>query len=45
MPLVNYYAKRGLHTAVDASKSSNVVFAAIQAIFAKPASKDKVSFV
>jgi len=43
-PLVDYYAKRGLHTAVDAAQPSDVVFAAIQAIFAKPESKDKVAF-
>jgi len=44
-PLVDYYAKRGLHTAVDASQPSHSVFAAIQAIFAKPAlSKDQYSF-
>ena len=35
----------GLHTAVDAAQPSEVVFAAIQAIFAKPTeSKDKVAF-
>ncbi|MEQ2222457.1 Adenylate kinase 2, mitochondrial [Ilyodon furcidens] len=32
-PLVRYYSARGLHTAVDASQSPNVVFASIVAAF------------
>lgn len=32
-PLVQYYSARGLHTAVDASQSPNVVFASIAAAF------------
>lgn len=38
-PLVDYYSKRGLHSAVDASKSPDTVFAAIQAIFSAAKSK------
>ncbi|KAM8883466.1 adenylate kinase 2, mitochondrial isoform X2 [Synchiropus splendidus] len=33
VPLVDYYSARGLHTAIDASKSPNVVFASIVAAF------------
>ncbi|CAG2219702.1 AK [Mytilus edulis] len=33
-PLVDYYAKKGIHTAVDASKPPKEVFAAIKEIFA-----------
>ncbi|XP_052086336.1 adenylate kinase 2, mitochondrial-like [Mytilus californianus] len=33
-PLVDYYAKKGIHTAVDASKPPSEVFAAIKEIFA-----------
>jgi len=33
VPLVEYYSKRGLHTAVDAAQTPNVVFAAIVAAF------------
>uniref|UniRef100_A0A672HE77 Adenylate kinase active site lid domain-containing protein n=1 Tax=Salarias fasciatus TaxID=181472 RepID=A0A672HE77_SALFA len=32
-PLVQYYSSRGLHTAIDAAQSPNVVFASIIAAF------------
>jgi len=41
-PLVDYYSKRGIHEAVDASKSPKVVFAAIQSIFSAATSKDQI---
>ncbi|KAH9496630.1 Adenylate kinase 2, mitochondrial [Bulinus truncatus] len=44
-PLVDYYAKRGLHAAVDASKSPDVVFAAIKSIFSAATAKDKVMYM
>ncbi|XP_061425222.1 adenylate kinase 2, mitochondrial isoform X2 [Lethenteron reissneri] len=34
-PLIGYYQRRGLHTAVDAAQSPDVVFASIQAAFAR----------
>lgn len=34
-PLVDYYRKKGLHTAVDASQKPNIVFAAIKKVFDK----------
>uniref|UniRef100_A0A8C6YA14 Adenylate kinase 3 n=1 Tax=Naja naja TaxID=35670 RepID=A0A8C6YA14_NAJNA len=34
-PLVDYYSRRGIHTAVDASQSPDVVFASILAAFSK----------
>jgi len=37
VPLVQYYSKRGLHTAVDAAQTPNVVFAAIAAVFSATA--------
>ena len=40
-PLVDYYSKKGLHTAVDASQPPKTVFAAIQAIFAKPITEEE----
>ncbi|XP_062619492.1 adenylate kinase 2, mitochondrial-like [Saccostrea cucullata] len=40
-PLVDYYSKKGIHTAVDAKQSPGVVFAAIQAAFAGKA-QDKL---
>ncbi|KAK3088440.1 hypothetical protein FSP39_019266 [Pinctada imbricata] len=43
-PLVDYYSKQGLHTAVDAKQKPSVVFAAIQAIFTA-SRKDKVMFM
>lgn len=44
-PLVSYYSKRGIHTAVDASQSPDVVFASILAAFSKATCKDLVMFV
>ncbi|MEQ2261558.1 Adenylate kinase 2, mitochondrial, partial [Xenotaenia resolanae] len=52
-PLVRYYSARGLHTAVDASQSPNVVFASIVAAFSAAtevparatACKDQVFFI
>ncbi len=52
-PLVNYYSARGIHTAIDASKSPNVVFASIVAAFSTAteaparatACKDEVFFI
>ncbi|XP_036001657.1 adenylate kinase 2, mitochondrial isoform X1 [Fundulus heteroclitus] len=52
-PLVQYYSARGLHTAVDASLSPNVVFASIVAAFSAAtevparatACKDQVFFI
>lgn len=43
-PLVDYYAKRGIHTKVDASKPPKTVFAAIVDAFTK-ARKDSVMFM
>ena len=34
-PLVEYYSKKGIHTAVDASQKPDTVFAAIRQVFAK----------
>nr|XP_014426192.1 adenylate kinase 2, mitochondrial isoform X2 [Pelodiscus sinensis] len=34
-PLVDYYSKRGIHAAVDASQSPDVVFASILAAFSR----------
>ena len=44
-PLVDYYSKRGIHTAVDAALPPKTVFASITAAFAKATSKDKVMFM
>ncbi|XP_040390702.1 adenylate kinase 2, mitochondrial isoform X1 [Cygnus olor] len=44
-PLVSYYSKRGIHTAVDASQSPDVVFASILAAFSKATCKDLVMFI
>lgn len=44
-PLADYYAKRGLHVAVDASQPPKMVFAAIQSIFSAATSKDKIMFM
>ncbi|KGL81135.1 hypothetical protein N309_06199, partial [Tinamus guttatus] len=44
-PLVSYYSKRGIHTAVDASQSPDVVFASILAAFSRATCKDLVMFV
>lgn len=53
VPLVKYYGARGLHTAIDAAKSPNVVFASIVAAFTAAteasvraaACKDQVFFI
>eukprot|EP00914_Ancora_sagittata_P021787 GHVO01043294.1.p1 GENE.GHVO01043294.1~~GHVO01043294.1.p1 ORF type:complete len:247 (+),score=24.92 GHVO01043294.1:31-741(+) len=42
-PLVDYYSKRGLHSAVDAAKSPDTVFTAIQAIFSAAKSKARAA--
>ena len=44
-PLVSYYSKRGIHTAVDASQSPDVVFASILAAFSRATCKDLVMFI
>ncbi|KAL7980628.1 hypothetical protein Chor_001782 [Crotalus horridus] len=44
-PLVDYYSRRGIHTAIDASQSPDVVFASILAAFSKATSKDLVMFI
>lgn len=44
-PLVAYYSRRGIHTAVDAAQSPDVVFASILAAFSKATCKDLVMFV
>lgn len=41
-PLADYYSKRGLHQAVDASQPPKVVFAAIRSIFSATRSKDTI---
>ncbi|KAK3589230.1 hypothetical protein CHS0354_020091, partial [Potamilus streckersoni] len=38
-PLVDYYAKKGIHTAVDASMKPNLVFETIRAAFSASKSK------
>ncbi|KAK2167117.1 hypothetical protein LSH36_32g20014 [Paralvinella palmiformis] len=43
-PLVDYYKKRGIHTAVDASKSPNDVFRAVVDAFSRAKCKDRVFF-
>ncbi|CAI9719633.1 adenylate kinase 2, mitochondrial isoform X1 [Octopus vulgaris] len=43
-PLVEYYSKKGIHEAVNASQPPKIVFACIRAAFAKATSKDKVMF-
>lgn len=53
VPLVKYYSARGLHTAIDAAQSPNVVFASIVAAFSAAtetparaaACKDRVFFI
>uniref|UniRef100_A0A8C3WK35 Adenylate kinase 3 n=1 Tax=Catagonus wagneri TaxID=51154 RepID=A0A8C3WK35_9CETA len=37
-PLVEYYSKRGIHSAIDASQTPDVVFASILAAFSKATS-------
>lgn len=45
-PLIQYYSKRGIHTAIDASQPMAEVFKKIDAIFTKfTKNKDRVSFV
>ncbi|KAK0407530.1 hypothetical protein QR680_019245 [Steinernema hermaphroditum] len=45
-PLVSYYQKRGIHTAIDASKPMSDVAAKIDAIFAKyTQQKDRVFYI
>uniref|UniRef100_A0A7N4PVH3 Adenylate kinase 3 n=1 Tax=Sarcophilus harrisii TaxID=9305 RepID=A0A7N4PVH3_SARHA len=44
-PLVKYYSKRGIHSAVDASQSPDVVFASILAAFSKATCKDVIIFI
>lgn len=44
-PLVDYYAKHGIHTAIDAAQKPITVFAAIQACFTAAKSKDRIFFV
>ncbi|KAK7502933.1 hypothetical protein BaRGS_00005882 [Batillaria attramentaria] len=44
-PLVDYYSKRGLHFAVDASLPPKVVFASITAAFAVTSAKHRVMFM
>lgn len=53
VPLVKYYSARGLHTAIDAARSPNVVLASIVAAFSvaketstrATACKDQVFFI
>ena len=44
-PLVEYYAKRGLHHPVNAALPPRAVFAAITAIFGRATAKDQVFFM
>uniref|UniRef100_H9G7L0 Adenylate kinase 3 n=1 Tax=Anolis carolinensis TaxID=28377 RepID=H9G7L0_ANOCA len=44
-PLIGYYSRRGIHTAIDASQSPDVVFASILAAFSKATCKDLVMFI
>ncbi|XP_040830091.1 adenylate kinase 2, mitochondrial isoform X3 [Ochotona curzoniae] len=44
-PLVEYYRKRGIHSAIDASQTPDVVFASILAAFSKATCKDLVMFI
>lgn len=44
-PLVQYYSARGLHHAVDAAQSPDIVFASILAAFSSATCKDLVLFV
>ncbi|PIO15199.1 hypothetical protein AB205_0028560, partial [Aquarana catesbeiana] len=44
-PLVEYYQRHGIHKAVDASQSPDVVFASILAAFSRARSKDLVIFL
>ncbi|XP_011810778.1 PREDICTED: adenylate kinase 2, mitochondrial isoform X4 [Colobus angolensis palliatus] len=44
-PLIEYYRKRGIHSAIDASQTPDVVFASILAAFSKATCKDLVMFI
>jgi len=44
-PLVDYYSKRGLHSAVDAAQKPAVVFSAIRSIFSAARSKDEIKIM
>ena len=44
-PLVQYYSSRGLHRAIDASQSPDLVFASILAAFSAGTCKDLVLFI
>ncbi|XP_047501042.1 adenylate kinase-like isoform X2 [Penaeus chinensis] len=44
-PLVDYYARKGIHTAIDASRPANEVFRTISTIFENAKSKDIVMFL
>lgn len=44
-PLVQYYGARGIHHAIDAAQSPDVVFASILAAFSAATCKDLVLFI
>lgn len=44
-PLVEYYRKQGIHCAIDACQTPDVVFASILAAFSKATCKDLVMFI
>lgn len=47
-PLIDYYQKKGIHSKVDASKSSDQVFKMVESVFLRcssSANKDRVIFV
>lgn len=44
-PLVDFYQRRGIHTAVNAAQPAHIVFALITATFSAARSKDKVLFL
>ncbi|XP_077006533.1 adenylate kinase 2, mitochondrial isoform X1 [Tamandua tetradactyla] len=45
IPLVQYYRKRGIHSAIDATQTPDIVFASILAAFSKATCKDLVMFI
>nr|XP_036866592.1 adenylate kinase 2, mitochondrial-like [Manis javanica] len=45
IPLVEYYRKRGIHSAINAAQTPDVVFASILAAFSKATCKDLVMFI
>lgn len=45
VPLVQYYSARGIHSAIDAAQSPDVVFASILAAFSAATCKDLVLFI